>query len=495
MVPSSFQVRVVDNRSFVLTLAPPVTLLITHPCFPVCCVQTRLATNNLARPNHKPAELPSTIEECDETEAPSPAPAPVSAKLSAGGVSVVYQVPGPPLIPPAPAPSGRHTDSDTDPEEFSEFLARVRSCGGPGPGDSLKRSDTSSATLPVTWSSSSLDRKFGDSSEESPATESRESLLTSGSPAQLRQVRGPVALLGDNFEPQVMTEECAALACPREYSGSPSTSCAGSSSSGSVFYATFIPDSCVREEMQGDEVSIVCNEFTRIETDSHATTDTTDTGADSDAAVISCSAAAPREQKTWTSTIRLPSLLDFWERRNKESQFKKYASESNICKNEELPENGLRKIPRDKNFTSCEDSFNEESDYSVRSGYEDHIYEEVALVSYRRQNTHGPEESGFFSYENPSLYRSDTNGIGEETSNTEDDIAEYTLNDVEEISSSDRENNVTIIAVDYSNTTNKLNNNNSTCPDRNQVIVPSASVKDLRKIFERDEPSQVSFVE
>ena len=189
-------------------------------------------------------------------------------------------------------------------------------------------------------------------------------------------------------------------------------------------------------------------------------------------------------EKNWTSTIRLPSLLDFWERRNQETKFKKYASESNICHNEAPPENGLRKIPRDKNFTSCEESLNEESDYSVRSGYEDHIYEEVSPVARARNN----EESGFFSYENPSLFRSEGIRVQEETSN--DDNPDESLEHLETNAFSDRENNVTVIAVDFNNT----NNNLESCPDRNnQKIKVLTSVKDLRKLFERDETNQVRF--
>ena len=194
-------------------------------------------------------------------------------------------------------------------------------------------------------------------------------------------------------------------------------------------------------------------------------------------------------EKNWTSAIRLPSLLDFWERRNQETKFKKYASESNICRDEAPPENGLRKIPRDKNFTSCEDSLNEDSDYSVRSGYEDHIYEEVSHVACSGQRSApNNEESGFFSYENPSLYRTEGNRVREETSN--DDNLDESTEHLECSSSSDRENNVTVIAVDFNNT----NNNIESCQDRNnQKVKVLTSVKDLRKLFERDESNQVRF--
>ena len=409
-----------------------------------------------------------------------------------------YQVPGPPLIPKH---EGNSHYSDLDEDDYSQFLMRVRNTFPTTNGDSLKRSDTSSATLPVTWSSSSIDRKSSESESSPFGSGSPDSILedSSQSPAT---IQGPVILLGENFEPQVMTEDCQP--CPREYS-SPSTS-NSSSTSGSVFYATFIPDRCIN----GDEVSIVCNEFTRIETDSHATDTTTDSDDQSIVANFEPKKCKYEEmpEKNWTSTIRLPSLLDFWESRNKDShsQFKKYASESNICKNQELPENGLRKIPKEKNFTSCEESFNEDSDYSVRSGYEDHIYEEVSC---KKSASHGPEESGFFSYDNPSLYRSDFGEIKEEPSDIDDDLPDpsfehcYSSGGGGGNDDSDRANNVTIIAVDYSNITktNQANNNIESCSDKNISVITlppapvtfsSTSVKDLRKLFEKEDTNQVS---
>ena len=428
-----------------------------------------------------------TIVECDETETEAnddytlatlttPSPPPISAKLRADGVCVCYQVPGPPGPPLIP---------QVDEDEFDKFLTNVRSSFPTISGDSLRRSDTSSATLPVTWSSSSLDKKFSETEEESSLTtrsSSQDSLLAYSPPPVLAQ--GPVMLLGENFEPQVMTEECQP--CPREYS-SPSTS-QSSSNSGSMFYATFIPDSQLRS-LNTDQVSIVCNEFTQIETDSHSCKTSSSSTESDDSKEIPAAKESNIVEKNWTSAIRLPSLLDFWERRNQETKFKKYASESNICRDEAPPENGLRKIPRDKNFTSCEDSLNEDSDYSVRSGYEDHIYEEVSHVACSGQRSApNNEESGFFSYENPSLYRTEGNRVREETSN--DDNLDESTEHLECSSSSDRENNVTVIAVDFNNT----NNNIESCQDRNnQKVKVLTSVKDLRKLFERDESNQVRF--
>merc|ERR1719232_562052 len=109
-----------------------------------------------------------------------------------------------------------------------------------------------------------------------------------------------------------------------------------------MFYSTYIPDSMV----MADEVSIVCNEFTQIETDS---TDTDDQHTKPE--------YNNQYRKAWTSNVRLPSLMDYWENKNKDDEtnkFKKYASESNIFENPHPPENGLRKITKDKHFTSCE---------------------------------------------------------------------------------------------------------------------------------------------
>ena len=437
----------------------------------------------------------------DQSEAVSPES--ISAKLRTEGVCVSYKVPAPPII---------HPQLDSE-EEFDKFLTKVRGSPPDMGGDSLKRSDTSSATLPVTWSSSSLDKRSSESSfssidkksSESSSTchqLSRDALLSSesgsspvfsGSQGSLLVhspplVQGPVILHAEDFEPQVMTDDCPVL-CPREYS-SPSTS-HSSTTSGSMFYATFIPDRC----LQRDEVSIVCNEFTQIETDSH------DSSSAEEEKIPAAKEPAHICEKNWTSTLRLPSLLDFWERRNQESKFKKYASESNICGQEAPLENGLRKIARDKNFTSCEESLNEESDYSVRSGYEDHIYEEVSPLSQPIRGQYpahlitlnqsgrpkaNNEESGFFSYENPSLYRPDGHRVEEEISN--DDNPEDSVEHLD--SSFSKENNVTIIAVDY----NSTNNNTTSCPDKNnQTVKALTSVKDLRKLFERDETAQVRF--
>ena len=162
--------------------------------------------------------------------------------------------------------------------------------------------------------------------------------------------------------------------------------------------------------------------------------------------------------KSWKSNTKLPKLLDFWEQRNRDDKFRKYASESNIC-NEELPENGLRKIFKDNYFTSCEESITGDdekgfSDYSVRSGYEDHLYE--VIDGYRKR----PEESGFYSFDH--------------------DKADVQTTENEEYYSGSDEEHVTIIAVDFSNKTNQSN-----------FSPHNKSVKNLIKIFEPENQLQV----
>ena len=340
------------------------------------------------------------------------------ARLKAGRVSVSYSVPGPPLIPQYTAASHE--------AEFAAFLGRAV----PGLQGSLKRSDTSSATLPtVSWPSSgcSLDRLSSASGGESAEA-----------------VQGPVILLGENFEPQVMTEECWTAAEQRL--GGDSSCSTGSSSCRQ--YATFLPDS---------EVGIVCNEFTRLETET--------SGEEESSEARRSSAEESEVGRAWTSHVRLPSLLDFWESKNRESRFTKYASESNIFDNSHPVENGLRKIPKEKNFTSCEESF-PDSDDSVRSGYEDHIYEKIdAPPQYQ-------EESGFFSYENNSSFRftAEIREIAEEPSDWEDDISSPSAHCVELVNSDDSDNHVTVIAVDSTSATNNHQH----------------SVRDLTQLFEAE---------
>ena len=388
-------------------------------------------------------------------------------------MSVSYHVPAPPELPPKLSP--------VRPTLITPPLVSPR----PGHTSAPGTSDTSSATLPVTWSSSSLDIKCSssdsvkyDSNTSSPSV----SQYSVTSATDIPVTRGPVIMIPeDDYEPQIMTEECQC-----QHPSPSSTSGSSSTSSGSMFYATFIPDHAINDDTL-DEVSIVCNQYTRIETDSYQTSDTTSTDTDE---VIGVSAEDPR-QKNWKSTLRLPSLLDFWEERNKEGQFKKYASESNISKNQELPENGLRKILKDKNFTSNEDNIShEESDYSVKSGYEDHIYEEVACTN-NDNKTGVAEESGFFSYENSMLYKVDFNNIPEESSDFDDDDIDASYVEKFELNNNQKDTeNVTVIAVDCSKT-NTNHRARINIEDPKIPVFPSTSVRDLRRLFENTESNQV----
>ena len=442
-----------------------------------------------------------TIEECDEEEEEEEeekegeniAAAPLlNARLKTDGVCVSYQEPLPPQI------SEEEEEEEGD-ESYQEFLTKVKNSCSMLTG-SLMRSDTSSATLPVTWSSSSLDLS-PESSQDSLGKLASTATGSSSSPgpASPATVQGPVILLGDNFDPQVMTEDYQV--CPPVYSSSSTSASLSTSESGSMFYASFIPDRCLVE----DEVSIVCNGFTQIETDSHHTT-ASESEEQQEQQEEPVMAEMVGKEKAWTSSVKLPTLLDFWERRNKESQFKKYASESNICKNQELPENGLRKIPKEKYFTSCEESFNEESDYSVRSGYEDHIYQRIetdTTATKRTGDTLPQEESGFFSYENtntsksPEKIKHRSNG-----SYYEDDLSDPTyacinwsrasIRDRDRDSESCSDNNVTVIAVDFHQT--NLNNNNKPPVERehDRPAKLTTSVKDLRKLFENNQQGPVT---
>lgn len=94
----------------------------------------------------------------------------------------------------------------------------------------------------------------------------------------------------------------------------------------------------------------------------------------------------PLKQKGWGSNSGLRPLMSFWERRGN-TEVTKYASESHLA-DDRVPENGLRRQVREKDFTSGESSAEE--------GWEEHIYARIeeprpALV----------EESGFFSHEEP----------------------------------------------------------------------------------------------
>ena len=135
---------------------------------------------------------------------------------------------------------------------------------------------------------------------------------------------------------------------------------------------------------QREEVSIVCNQFTCIETDPSMEEETEEETEEEVEAFKE--EVVSSKQKGWGSNSGLRPLMSFWERRGN-AEVMKYASESHLA-DDRVPENGLRRQVREKDFTSGESSAEE--------GWEEHIYARIeeprpALV----------EESGFFSHEEP----------------------------------------------------------------------------------------------
>ena len=127
----------------------------------------------------------------------------------------------------------------------------------------------------------------------------------------------------------------------------------------------------------------MCNQFTCIETDPSMEETEEETEEEVEAfkeEVVSS------KQKGWGSNSGLRPLMSFWERRGN-AEVMKYASESHLA-DDRVPENGLRRQVREKDFTSGESSAEE--------GWEEHIY---ARIEEPRPTL--VEESGFFSHEEP----------------------------------------------------------------------------------------------
>ena len=292
---------------------------------------------------------------------------PVKAKLAADGVNVIYSAPAPPLIPP--------DHDDLYREDFDEFLDKV-ACSSP-----IRRCETSSASLPISWYSS------------------RDSLLCCSPSA-------PISLNTPDFAPQIMTDEYVPSPPSSSSSPSPSSSPSLSSSppptcsslSSSVMYTTYIPD----RDLNPSEVEIIENEYTILEY--------------SDIEPEYSEPVQENSQRAWKSNTGLSDIKEFWERLNpSRSQYVKYASDSNICDASAL-ENGLRNIPKDKDFSSAGEGTESEAE-----GFEDHIYCRIHDVPGVRAP--GGIESGFFSYEQYGYY---DNVIPEEPSDYEDSWTEPT---------------------------------------------------------------------
>ena len=333
-----------------------------------------------------PTRLPdNTIQDIRHSNEPG---VPVEARLVLDGVSVLYKAPAPPLINP-----NQDVISFPEDEDINAFIERVK---GASP---MRRSDTSSASLPFSWfsSRSSVDVEEAEGAE-------------------------PISFQSDDYAPQIMTEE---------YVASPhltSTDCSSGSSSAAAFYSTFVPDrdldSAEADALNLDEVAIVENEYTILEATSEPDQSENDYESFQGEPFL----------RAWKSNSGLTDIKAFWETRvsANSNQKVKYASDSNICDNLTALENGLRNIPKVKEFSSAEESVSS----SEPSGFEDHIYARIDEIQPQvpRYPTLGFEESGFFSYENHRYY---DNVIPEEPSdfeeeNTEDEVGEDVLGEVED---------------------------------------------------------------
>jgi hypothetical protein len=392
--------------------------------------------------------LPDKDDNSDATRR-SPAAAttvspPVQARLVAGGISVTYRVPAPPLITAADVPILHYDHEEEDEEEpdgysgrdaeLDEFLAKVKSAS---PLLTARRSDTSSASLPVSpWQSSrdslllaahSPDVGGNDSSEE-------EGSDNGGGGAS-------ASLNSEDFEPQIMTEDCVVVvtcssttAQPYYRTSSGSTTSSGSSPGGLV-YASYIPDR---------EVNIVENEFTRLQPlsvgfplveEDFGSSDVLD--GDEDNISLESDTRPLNEEHEYSSSQydnNNPKYLRAWHssstKNNSITDIKafwaahagqllvKASSESNMFeRGHHPPENGLREIPKDREYTSCEEEEEEEDDDEDDGDYPV-VFHSAEKEEQRHHHTHaGPqlqaEESGFYSY-------SYDNVIPEEPSDYED---------------------------------------------------------------------------
>ncbi len=334
---------------------------------------------------------------------------------------MTYRAPAPPLITPADVPI-LHYDHEEEEEdggaalgrdaELAAFLARVKSASPLA----TRRSDTSSASLPV-----------------SPWLSSRDSLLLALSSPGGGAVGGhscsdgdeddvdgrPTSLTSEDFEPQIMTEDCAVVAVGVSVTSSlsplrssstdsvaSSTRTAGSSASsgGHVYYSSYIPDR---------EVVIVENEFTRFQpapsvlpgSGRSSTCSEVRDFDDKDKMSLGYDTledgGGKRHQEYYSRAWHYNSAAEmkaFWEARAGQVLIKA-SSESNIFEHgRQPPENGLREIPRDREYTSGEEE-EEEEEYQVdelrRSFLSQPYYEESGFYSYGYDNVIPEEPSDF----------------------------------------------------------------------------------------------------
>ncbi len=292
---------------------------------------------------------------------------PIEAKLVADGVSVIYKAPPP---PPGFDNTRFNLNFDKDTfqymdncsDEIDDFREKVASASP------MRRSETSSMSLGMTWCSSSRDSLLN-----SPTEGTNQTVETEDRTPSLRS---------EDYAPQIMTEDCVS---------SPLHSTESSMAS-AKYYATYIPDKDLDSEELGSlprgkrmnshtlsetsgglmssvtsyrdsvstnhsgHVSIVNNPYTIFTSNETNTEDTYEADNDSD------DDESVHEERAWKSNGTLESIRN-WNPRNSDVHKIKYASESNIFDEWDEPlENGLRNIQKDNDFSSCEKS--DDTDYS-----------------------------------------------------------------------------------------------------------------------------------
>ena len=298
---------------------------------------------------------------------------PVEAKLVADGVNVLYKAPPPPSFNDNFAYNNLslHLLDNFSRDEIDEFREKVASASP------MRRSESSSMSLGMTWCSSSrdslLNSPLGDEEQES-------------------------SLKSLDYAPQIMTEDCI-----------PSPGLSGESSMASAkYYSTYIPDKDLDSEEIGSipgkrssqqvsetclsatnsshgQVGIVHNPYTIYTSNETNTEDTYEADDDSD---------DDRDdegvhERAWKSNSNL-DLIKNWKPISTNSNKIKYASESNIFDDWDEPlENGLRNIQKDNEFSSCDKS--EDTEYSDPS--DECIYYKVNDIQKPRFSVAGFDDS------------------------------------------------------------------------------------------------------
>ena len=363
---------------------------------------------------------------------------PAKIKLAADGATIPYQ----------------DSDGSISDGDGSIYLATSSSADSADleeeEGDScmLPRPCTSSVSIPLSWNSSSLDMEESEpptSSDMSKDSLNRESSAASSSTAAaaLPTAYGMVRLnvtQEDEFAPQIMfCEEVSPVYSSvydeygmkvfgrrsrDSYSHSHQSKPEGGEEDSGQFasgcydswdyFDPYLPDGVVR------------NEQAALSTSTHV---------QSQDLIFDQASKKRLRNFVWSDCGMRPTSHDeFWKSKThsrnkgsslgrretgKQKDFQKYASESNIEDALEMLETGLRKIPKDTNFTS------EEESPMGSNLYEDHIYQSIdgggcdaalneniyeECCSYSGGGGANPE-SGFFSYQN---YEEDFFGEEEE---------------------------------------------------------------------------------